>query len=48
KEPVNPSDSLRLHVIYKADHPGHFSKTITVYCNADASPIRLKISGNAK
>lgn len=48
KEPVNPSDSLRLHVIYKADHPGYFSKTITVYCNADASPIRLKISGNAK
>ena len=48
KEPVNPSDSMRLHVIYKADHPGHFSKTITVYCNADASPIRLKISGNAK
>ena len=48
KEPVNPSESLRLHVIYKADHPGYFSKTITVYCNADASPIRLKISGNAK
>ncbi len=48
KEPVNPSDSLRLHVIYKADHPGYFSKMITVYCNADASPIRLKISGNAK
>ena len=48
KEPVNPSESLRLHVTYKADHPGHFSKTITVYCNADASPIRLKISGNAK
>ncbi len=48
KEPVNPSDSMRLHVIYKADHPGYFSKMITVYCNADASPIRLKISGNAK
>ncbi|WP_328516882.1 DUF1573 domain-containing protein [Bacteroides muris (ex Fokt et al. 2023)] len=48
KEPVNPSDSLRLHVTYKADHPGYFSKMITVYCNADASPIRLKISGNAK
>ena len=48
KEPVNPSESLRLHVIYKADHPGYFSKMITVYCNADASPIRLKISGNAK
>ena len=48
KEPVNPSESLRLHVTYKADHPGHFSKTITVYCNADASPLRLKISGNAK
>ncbi|WP_288874186.1 DUF1573 domain-containing protein [uncultured Bacteroides sp.] len=48
KEPVNPSESLRLHVTYKADHPGYFSKMITVYCNADASPIRLKISGNAK
>lgn len=48
KEPVKPNDSLRLSVIYKAEHPEHFSKTITVHCNAESSPIRISVSGDAK
>ncbi len=48
KEPVRPGKSVVLNIIYKAEHPEHFDKTITVYCNASSSPIRLKISGNAQ
>lgn len=48
KEPVRPDKSLDINVVYKADHPEHFNKTIMVYCNAATSPIQLKIQGNAK
>ena len=48
KEPVPPNKILTLKVKYQAVHPEHFSKTITVYCNAKDSPFNLKISGNAK
>ena len=48
KEPVRPGGSVDLHVSYKAEHPEHFNKTITVYCNAKVSPLLLKIMGNAE
>lgn len=48
KEPVQIGKNLTLKVKYKADHPEHFNKTITVYCNTKDSPLQLKISGNAK
>lgn len=48
KEPVRPGANIELYVTYKADHPEHFNKTITVYCNSESSPIKLKISGNAQ
>lgn len=47
-EPVQPGKGIDLSVIYKADHPEYFHKTLTVYCNAKGSPFQLKISGNAK
>ncbi|MDY5238121.1 MAG: DUF1573 domain-containing protein [Bacteroides helcogenes] len=47
-EPVLLGRDIALEVTYKAEHPEHFNKTITVYCNAVSSPIILKISGNAK
>lgn len=47
KEPVHPGESTALQVTYKAEQPEHFNKTITVYCNAEESPIKLKVSGNA-
>lgn len=48
KEPIQPHGEIALEVVYKADHPEHFSKTITVYCNTESSPIKLSISGNAE
>ena len=48
KEPVRSNGEIRLEVIYKADHPEHFNKTITVYCNSESSPIKLTITGDAQ
>lgn len=48
KQPVSPDDSISLQVNYKADHPEHFGKTITVYCNTNPSLIQLKITGDAE
>lgn len=48
KEPIRPYGEIALEVFYKADHPEHFSKTVTVYCNSDSSPIKLTISGDAE
>ena len=48
KEPVRPGDSILLNVSYKAETPGSFNKTITVYCNANSSPIVLRITGDAE
>lgn len=48
KEPVQPGDSISLHVTYKTDHPGYFDKIIKVYCNAESSPVILRIKGNAE
>ena len=47
KEPVRPGKETIFEVGYKAEEPGYFNKTITVYCNAKISPLTLKISGNA-
>ena len=48
REPVQPDKEIVLEVSYKAEHPGHFNKTISVYCNAETSPLVLQINGNAK
>lgn len=48
KEPVRSGDSVSLYVTYKADHPEHFDKTITVYCNVKSSPVVLRITGDAE
>lgn len=48
KEPVQPGKEVTLEVAYKAEHPGYFDKTVTVYCNAEGSPLKLRINGNAQ
>lgn len=48
KKPVQAGEDLILKIKYKADHPEYFDKTITIYCNAENSPLRLRITGNAK
>ena len=47
KEPIRPSGTLELKVIYEAEQAEHFNKAITVYCNAENSPLRLTVKGNA-
>lgn len=48
KKPVKVGDSIVLKVKYKAEHPEHFNKTITIYCNAENAPLKLRITGNAE
>ena len=48
KEGIRPGDKAELTVIYEAEKAEHFSKTVTIYCNADNSPLRLKITGKAE
>lgn len=48
KEPVRPGGTLEVKVIYEAEKAEHFSKTITVYCNTEDSPLRLTVKGNAE
>ena len=47
KQPVRPGETLELKVTYEAEETGHFNKTLRVYCNADNSPLRLTVKGNA-
>lgn len=48
KEPVRPGDVLPLTVTYRADEAGYFSKTATVYCNAEGTPLVLNVKGTAE
>ena len=47
QEPVQPGKEAVIGVTYKADSPGYFNKVVTVYCNVEDSPIKLRVSGNA-
>lgn len=47
EEPGRPGENITLQVTYNAEKPGRFYKTITVFCNAEKSPIKLTVSGNA-
>lgn len=47
KKPVGNKEVKYLEVTYVAEHPEYLDKTITVYCNVDSSPIKLRIRGNA-
>ena len=40
--------TLELKVIYEAEKPGHFSKSLRVYGNTEDSPLRLSVRGTAK
>ena len=48
KQPVRPGETLELKVLYEAEDTGYFSKTVTVYCNVENSPLRLKVRGSAE
>ena len=48
KEPVRPGGTLEVKVLYEAEQAEYFNKTITVYCNAEDSPLRLTVKGTAR
>ncbi len=48
KEPVRPGGTLEVKVIYEAEQAEHFNKTVTVYCNAENSPLRLTVMGTVE
>lgn len=48
KEGVRPGAKAELTVTYEAEKAEHFSKTVTVYCNVNNSPFRLKVTGKAE
>lgn len=48
KEPVAAGKEAEIAVVYKADKPEHFNKTVTVYCNAENAPFTVKVTGTAK
>jgi hypothetical protein len=45
REPVNPSGTGSIRVIYDTHRVGAFSKTLIIYSNAANSPIRIFIKG---
>lgn len=47
QQPVLPGDEAEVHATYKADNPGYFNKSITVYTNAGDAPMKLRVRGNA-
>lgn len=48
KEPLAAGKEAEIAVVYKADKPEHFNKTVTVYCNAENAPFTVKVTGTAK
>ena len=47
RKPVGKGEDLDITVTIKPKNKGYFEETITVYCNAENTPIQLKIKGNA-
>lgn len=48
KEPIPPGKNCTLYISYQAEQPEHFEKTISIYCNVAASPVIVKLKGNAE
>lgn len=48
KEPVLPDASTEIRITYNADDTGYFNKTVSVYGNAEGSPVVLRLKGNVE
>ena len=46
KQPIAPGETTTIRVDITPDETGYFSKTITVYCNIQDTPVRLMVKGN--
>ena len=47
-EPARPGEELTLRAHYRADSRGTVLKSMQVYCNAQGSPLRLRVTGTAE
>ena len=45
KQPILPGKGDVMKVTYSTNRVGPFNKTVTVYCNASNTPIKLQIKG---
>jgi hypothetical protein len=48
KAPIMPNETGEVTVSYDPDKKGGFHKTVTLYCNAKQSPLRISISGRVE
>lgn len=48
EEPVAPGETGKIGITYNTKIPGQFSKAITVYCNAENSPVKLFVRGKVE
>ena len=48
EKPARSGESIVLRVTYKANHPGHFRKLVTVFCNTEKGMLRLMVTGEAE
>lgn len=48
KAPIMPGEKGDLTISYDPDKKGSFHKTVTLYCNAKQSPLRITISGRVE
>lgn len=48
EEPIKPKEVGRIGISYNTKIEGRFQKSITVYSNAENSPVKLYIKGNVK
>lgn len=46
-EPLAPGDTGMIHVLYHAEHPGHFRKILTVINDGDPAWTYIYVEGNA-
>lgn len=45
KKPVLPNASTEISITYNTDDTGYFNKTVSVYGNAEGSPVVLRLKG---
>jgi hypothetical protein len=48
KDPIEPGKSGEIKVTYNTQITGNFQKSITVFCNAVNSPVKLLIKGEVQ
>lgn len=46
KTPIPPGGTLKITIIYEADKPGYFRKSLKVYGNMKGSPMKLFVKGD--